>query len=71
MKKVFLFSVVLLVVAIMGLPAAAPAKDPIKIGFFAPMTGFWFWSCKEPANVPLSSGAQGSKIKTSYSVSFP
>ena len=40
MKKVFLFSFVLLVIIIMAMPVSSLAKGPIKIGFFAPLTGF-------------------------------
>ncbi len=40
MKKVFLFSFVLLLITIMAMPVSSLAKDPIKIGFFAPLTGF-------------------------------
>jgi len=41
MKKVFLFSMILgLVIAMGALPSSSMAKDPIKLGFFAPLTGF-------------------------------
>lgn len=50
MKKVFLFSVLLLVVSMMALPASALAKGPIKIGFFAPLTGFAAQTGKDMLN---------------------
>jgi branched-chain amino acid transport system substrate-binding protein len=43
MKKMLLFSVIgMLTVALVALPAPSPAKEkgPIKIGFFAPLSGF-------------------------------
>ena len=50
MKKVFLFSFVLLVITIMALPASSLAKGPIKIGFFAPLTGFAAQTGKDMLN---------------------
>lgn len=41
MKKLFLFSLVVgLVIAMGAMPSTSMAKDPIKLGFFAPLTGF-------------------------------
>ena len=41
MKKVFLLSMIVgLVIAIGAMPSSSLAKDPIKLGFFAPLTGF-------------------------------
>jgi len=40
MKKIFLFSVIgALVIGIAAMPSSSLAKGPIKIGFFAPLTG--------------------------------
>ena len=41
MKKLFLFSMVVGLVIAMGvMPSSSMAKDPVKLGFFAPLTGF-------------------------------
>ena len=41
MKKVFLLSLIVgLVIAMGAMPSTSLAKDPIKLGFFAPLTGF-------------------------------
>ena len=41
MKKVFLLSLIVgLVIALGAMPSTSLAKDPIKLGFFAPLTGF-------------------------------
>lgn len=50
MKKGFLFSLVLLLVVIMAMPASSLAKGPIKIGFFAPLTGFAAQTGKDMLN---------------------
>ena len=51
MKKEFLFSVVLvLVVTITAMPGSSLAKDPIKIGFFSPLTGFAAQTGKDMLN---------------------
>ncbi len=51
MKKVFLFSVlVLLVMGMAAMPAPSFAKGPIKIGFFAPLTGFAAQTGKDMLN---------------------
>jgi len=41
MKKMFLFFMIVgLVIAMGAIPSSSQAKDPIKLGFFAPLTGF-------------------------------
>jgi len=41
MKKVILLSVIVgLVIALGAMPSTSMAKDAIKLGFFAPLTGF-------------------------------
>jgi len=51
MKKRFLFFVVvILAVAMAAIPGPSLAKDPIKIGFFAPMTGFAAQTGKDMLN---------------------
>ncbi|MFH1487736.1 MAG: ABC transporter substrate-binding protein, partial [Pseudomonadota bacterium] len=51
MKKVFLFSVlVLMVIGMASAPAPSLAAGPIKIGFFSPMTGFAAQTGKDMLN---------------------
>ncbi len=51
MRKGLLFSTVfLLVIAMVALPGSALAKGPIKIGFFAPLTGFAAQTGKDMLN---------------------
>ena len=50
MKKMFLLSTVLLVITLMAMPTSSLAKGPIKIGFFAPLTGFAAQTGKDMLN---------------------
>jgi len=51
MKKGLLFSAALILVITMAvMPASSLAKDPIKIGFFAPLTGFAAQTGKDMLN---------------------